>query len=68
MRVGRQSLFANHVVVHFEDEYMLTFVVLVRSCAACEVRVYILVRLRLLTRAIEFQVIGRGIGESQKLR
>jgi hypothetical protein len=59
--------FANHAVIHFKDEHMLIFVVWYRTSAACIVGEYIFAEIRLLASAIEFEMISRDIGESQKL-
>ena len=47
---------------------MLILIVLRWTRVAHIVKEYILTGLRLLTRAIEFQMIRRGVGESQELR
>jgi hypothetical protein len=60
-------VFANHAVIHFKDEYMFVFVVWHWTSAACIVAEYIFAEVRLLASAIEFEMVSRGIGESQKL-
>ena len=63
LRVTRESFFANHAVIHFKNEYVV--ILIVRS-ELCIVGICVFVGFPLLSgRTIEFQVIGRGIGESQ---
>ncbi len=47
---------------------MLIFVVLCWTSAGCIVGEYIFAEIRLLTSAVEFEMVSRDIGESQKLR
>lgn len=64
LRVTQQSFFANHAVIHFKNEYVVALVVR-GMCTICKVRICVIVGFLLLSRTIEFQVVGRGIGESQ---
>ena len=47
---------------------MLIFVVWYWTTAACIGGEYIFAKIRLLATAIEFEMVSRDIGESQKLR
>jgi hypothetical protein len=67
LRGRRGFAFANHALIHFKDEHMLIFVAWYRTSAVCIVGEYIFAEIRLLAIAIEFEMISRDIGESQKL-
>jgi len=64
---GRLSVFANHTVVHLEDEDMLALVVLRRTYAVRIVGEYIFTGFWLLAEAVEFQMISGDVSEGQKL-
>jgi hypothetical protein len=68
LRGGRGFAFANHAVIHFKDEYMLILVIWYWTSAGCIVGEYISAKeILLLASAIEFEMVSRDIGESQKL-
>jgi hypothetical protein len=47
---------------------MIAFVVRRALCATCIVGIYVFAEFLLLSRTVELQVVGRGVGESQEFR